>query len=61
MLLRKGKGNNMPGNRASMMRQLLGHGGESGMPAGNANRRRVMCMDMGGMADKTMKNKKVKK
>jgi|TARA_R100000231_G_scaffold139431_1_gene120635 hypothetical protein len=51
----------MPGNRASMMRQLLGHGGESGMPAGNANRRRVMCMDMGGMVDKTMKNKKVKK
>tara|TARA_R100001015_G_C4632942_1_gene197213 strand:- start:3122 stop:3268 length:147 start_codon:yes stop_codon:yes gene_type:complete len=48
----------MPGNRASMMRQLLGHGGEPGMPAGNANRRRVMCMDMGG---ELIKNKKVKK
>ena len=51
----------MPGNRASMMRQLLGHGGEPGMPAGNANRRRVMCMDMGGKVGKMIKNKKVKK
>jgi len=48
----------MPGNRMSMMKQLLANGG---LVAGNANRRRVMCMDMGGKVGKMIKSKKVKK
>tara|TARA_A100001515_G_scaffold123242_2_gene107038 strand:+ start:1370 stop:1513 length:144 start_codon:yes stop_codon:yes gene_type:complete len=47
----------MPGNRASMMEQLMSRGG---LVAGNANRRRASFVD-GGEASPVLKKKKVKK